>query len=185
MTMNTTPISLPKGTTKVIIDPADGNMFVTFFVNGQGEAHSRELIAGTNIDGIVNWLTDNGFVCRIHRNGSAKCLRDKPTRIDFENLGNGWMCRKYPNGWTTMTPASEIKPMTDEQAAAAIKWCKDNGWTVREFPGGARAFKGEVKPVRDAGAILRMRRAIQNNSHAITNGEIDPRTRYDLAYDCF
>lgn len=69
-------------------------------------------------------------------------------------------------------PASEFEKM--------VKWCEENGWTVRRFlPLGARAWKGEPRPVRDSSSIRRKR---------------DDLTRYpipglnvvalDLAYDC-
>ena len=58
---------------------------------------------------------------------------------------------------------------------------KLHGWAVREFPGGARGWNGEVKPVRDRSAIVRMRNQVKSN---FFRREMDARNQFDLAFDC-
>jgi hypothetical protein len=111
----------------------------------------------------------------------GRALRGEVVRIDFINLGGSWHIRKYPRGWTART-----RPMHDECQATgfdpepAIAWCEQHSWNVRRWPGGARAFKGEPLPVRDASAIRSMRRAVDRNR---ANGRTDPRHQYDLMFD--
>ncbi len=47
------------------------------------------------------------------------------------------------------------KPITwDLQEALA--WCRENGYTVHEWPGGARAWLGEAQPVRTMKSACRL-----------------------------
>lgn len=59
-----------------------------------------------------------------------------------------------------------------------VSWCESTGWTVRRWPGGARAWWGGLRPVRTAGAIKNKRAELMHRPipglqvHAL-----------DLAYD--
>ena len=109
----------------------------------------------------------------------AQCLRGQITRMDFMQLPAGVNVRKFPYGWTAST-----RPMTDETKMdfdldGALTWCKDHGYTVRNFPGGARAFLGIPLPIRDRSTILKMRRQIEQR--LTPTG--DNAQFYDLAFD--
>jgi hypothetical protein len=114
-------------------------------------------------------------------NDHGRALRGEITRVDILQVAGKWSVRKYPYGWTAKTRPISQREMTDAEAATAIAWCKQHGWTVREFPGGARAWKGEVKPVRDASTIKMLRRQIEAN---FRRNEVDVRARFDMAFDC-
>jgi hypothetical protein len=130
---------------------------------------------------VLKVLEQAGFAVRIYDHGStAVALKDQPTRIDFLKEGDNWLCKKYAAGWTASTPPIETKQMTEQQIAEAIQWCKDRNWIVREFPGGARAWKGKLLPVRDRAAILSMARKIKQSNLS----RPDNRRLFDFAFDC-
>jgi hypothetical protein len=119
------------------------------------------------------WMCDE-------RTGRALC--GEITRIDFIKLGgNTWQVRKYPYGWTARThPIGVDEKPADFDLEAALVWCEQHHWQIRRWPDGARAWKGELLPVRDASAIRAMRRQVDKN---ILAGHIDARNKFDLAFD--
>jgi hypothetical protein len=97
------------------------------------------------------------------------------TRVDFflfnEKAYTGvdrqcWRVVKYAEGWTAHTPPVDVRvnptlktangeePFDIDRALALLERA---GWQVRRWRGGARAWKGEMLPVRDRAAILRLR----------------------------
>jgi hypothetical protein len=101
-------------------------------------------------------LQDAGYTCEMADGTHGRALRGEITRIDFYKQADGWRVQKYPYGWTAKTRPIQEAVLAD--TADALRWCKDNGWVVREWPGGARAFKGKPYPVRDTAGIMSMRR---------------------------
>jgi hypothetical protein len=76
---------------------------------------------------------------------------DKPiTRIDLHQVRRGVLVRKYAAGWDPSTPpvppSNTNTEMTLEQM---ISWLRSHGWTVRTWLGGARAWLGKPRPVRE------------------------------------
>lgn len=142
----------------------------------EGQAPDIDEITSGRIEDLLDQYTKQGFACWMASNAKGRALRGKTTRIDFIRLDDGWHIRKYPYGWTAKTSplSDETKPDTD--IAQAIAWCKANGWTVREWPNGARAWKGEIKPIRDTNTIKYLRRQVNQ-----TVGDI--RRQFDLAFD--
>jgi hypothetical protein len=131
-----------------------------------------ELLQQYERQGYTVWMCDQ-------RTGRA--LRGETTRIDFIETGKGWQVRKYPYGWTAKThPISLDEKPADFDLEAALAWCEQQRWQVHRWPGGARAWKGDLLPVRDASAIRAMRRQVENN---IMSGHIDTRRAFDLAFD--
>lgn len=84
------------------------------------------------------------------------------TRIDFrftEKI-DGVIVRKYheiPNvGRAVVVDHDEKDHAFDLEKA--LTWLREHGWDVITWDVGARAWKGERRPVRTAAEILRMRR---------------------------
>jgi hypothetical protein len=102
-----------------------------------------------------------GFAVWMADGAHGRALRGKVTRVDFLKIGNEYHIRKYCYGWTAKTPAISDKVVDVQQWLAAAEWCQANGWNVRHWADGARAWKGEVKPVRDRAGILAMRRKVE------------------------
>ncbi len=79
-------------------------------------------------------------------------------RIDFHQSGERWIVSKFTRcelgAYLPISRKSEI----DFDVDVALTWCREHGWAVREWPGGARAWKREVEPVRSALQAERMKR---------------------------
>ena len=128
-------------------------------------------LPGTSIFAELKQLEARGYSCTQFDNDHAQALKGPITRIDFVKIGAGVVVKKYPFGWTAHTNPISVKSEGPEfDFEFALNWCRENGWTVHTWPDGARAWKGEVLPVRTVQAILRLRR--QN-----------PHEQADLAYD--
>ena len=87
------------------------------------------------------------------------------TRIDFIETSNGvvvnklaWNGQRYivTNG-TTKTEEENPEFVLEE----ALAWCEKNGWSVRRWYGGARAFKGEPRVIRTTGQIKSLRERLK------------------------
>ncbi len=79
-------------------------------------------------------------------------------RIDFHQANAAWVVTKFTR--CEMGAYLPILRRTEPafDVDAALSWCREHGWAVREWPGGARAWKREVEPVRSALQAERMRR---------------------------
>ena len=103
------------------------------------------------------------------------------TRVDLQETANGLVSHKFSEGWferqrnTDLGLRCEAKWTLD----AAVSWLEAHGYTVRRWPGGARAWLGDILPVRNKAQIIMMRNQLAyERPH-------DP-TQYhalDLAYD--
>jgi hypothetical protein len=178
-------LSVDRQTTRVDLELANNNGVIVKTWNGRWEENStpttQKFMSGAVIYRLLMTLEDAGFTCEMCDANHGRALRGEITRIDIMQVSDKWIVKKYPYGWTGKTRPLSEKQLPDAEAEAAVQWCKKNGWTVREFPGGARAWKGEVKPVRDASTIMKMRRQVTAN---FQRGEIDSRRQFDLAFDC-
>ena len=122
-----------------------------------------------------------GFAVWMPDSNSGRALRGEITRIDFASHDQVWRIKKFPYGWSAKTPALKIEERPgDFDLGGALDWCRHHGWTVREWPGGARAFKDGLIPVRERAAIQSMRRTVQNN---MALGHPDAHNQFDLDYD--
>lgn len=145
-------------------------------------ATAERYVQQGDVERILRELEKEGFCCYMPDPENGIALRGEITRIDFIVNLDGVRVKKWPFGWTFKTP-----PISDEQKPPAfnldeaLDWCQRNGWTVRRYPGGARAWKGEPQPVRDRATIQFMRKGIQRD---FVNGRMDPRSNFDLAFDC-
>jgi hypothetical protein len=89
--------------------------------------------------------------------------RANVTRIDLYQQNDGTLVFKYAEGWTASTPAISRRTVPPEEKSFddMLAWLQSNGWTVRTWPNGARAWKGAPKPVRTAGQIMRKRESLE------------------------
>ena len=100
-----------------------------------------------------------------------------PDRIDFTTLADGRVIiLKLRRDMTNPTAPRDIPTAHDIKPAgfdldAALDWCQDNGYAIRRWPGGARAWRAP-RPwiIRTRNQIQRMR-------------DRHPCTQLDFAYD--
>lgn len=153
----------------------------------EGDAPDYETFReGVSLDQALMALEDSGwtvhmFIDRKTGIHSGRALRGEIIRVDFRMLGQELVIQSFPYGWQAWTkPICESRWPAD-QLEAQIQMYREKGWTVRTWPSGARAWKGEVLPVRDAGTIIRMReRIIQGTRTGLySNNE----KNFDFAFD--
>ena len=123
-----------------------------------GQADSEDFLDGGSIQDMLSDYEKQGFTVWMASARLGRALRGVTTRIDIILTGDAWVMEKFPFGWSAKTPAIEKKRFNQVEADAAVKWLKENKWTVLEWPGGFRAFKGKPMPVRDKYAIMSLRR---------------------------
>ena len=99
-------------------------------------------------------------------------------RMDFAILPDSVIVNKLGDTGRLVVIESETKPGFDVEAA--LDWCRSNGWTVRRWPGGARAWKHGLVPVRTSGAIIKLRDELRMNPRPDLEGH---GVNLDLAYD--
>lgn len=177
-------LALTENITRVDLEIDGANVMVRMWKDKWDEGSlpfSMDYVHNISIERILFQCEDAGFTCEMCDPSHGRALRGEITRIDIMQISGKWQVLKFPRGWTGKTRPISKRELTDDEAKTAIQWCKQNRWSVREFPGGARAWKGEVKPVRDASTIMRIRRQIIAN---FERSEIDTRRQSDLAFDC-
>ena len=62
-----------------------------------------------------------------------------------------------------------------------VAWLEGSGWKVRRWPGGARAWKYEVSPVRSRAQIIKKRERLERSTPPELVGKL---YTLDLAFDC-
>lgn len=177
-------LEITKDTTRIDIETAGAGAFV-YLWDGKweqgSESHKSYYIETRNIPTVLKEAEDAGFTCEMCDASHGRALRGEVTRADILQEGDQWVYRTFPRGWTAKTRPLKNKLISADEAAKIIAWCKEHSWKVREFPGGVRAWKYEVMPVRDSSTIRYLRRQIDE---AIRRGHSDERRNFDLAYDC-
>ena len=85
-------------------------------------------------------------------------LAPLPDRIDFSVVACGVVVTKFwlLSGRTVAPYGAEVKP-PEFDLDGALAWCAENGYTVRRWPGGARAWKGKPRPIRTRSQIWQKR----------------------------
>ena len=94
--------------------------------------------------------------------------RRNPSRIDFTEHAQGvtvvkfWKCDGKdippPEGASLHGPEFDLEE--------ALAWCEAHGYTVRRWPGGARAWKGQPWVIRTRGRIRRRRVEVESMARA-------------------
>lgn len=104
------------------------------------------------------------------------------TRIDMIAIPTGVLVHKYPEGWTASTPPASTTTQETLSLDWMVSWLENDGWTVRRWPGGARAWKGAMLPVRNGGQIKRKRDELRQRWQEWNQRGIQVNA-LDLAYD--
>ena len=73
------------------------------------------------------------------------------TRVDMHENPMGVTVHQFEDGWRTTNSANEAHVNYATSLPDMVSWFRSKGWTVREWPGGARAFLGPARPVRGEG----------------------------------
>lgn len=152
------------------------------WVEGGNTAPDIDQTVQVSIYMLLPQYEKQGFTCNMRDRDHGQALRGKTTRIDLIQMPDGWHYRKWPYGWEPKTrPMSEEIKSADE-VAQILAWCEAHGWTVRRWPGGARAFLGQPKPVRDRAGILAVRRQAEQEFQRRENIGTN-KIFYDFAFD--
>ena len=110
-----------------------------------------------------------------------------PDRIDFSILDdNRIIVQKMRR-----EPAERRDVVTDHDVhhdldlEAALDWCKEHGYTVRTWDGGARAWHGEIWVIRTRAQIKRKREQAERRVAALIRRSkpVPNLTFLDFAYD--
>lgn len=139
--------------------------------DGSSAPDIMDYVNDKSMDALLHEFEQQGFTVWISKSRRGHALRGEITRIDFKD----GEIHKFPFGWTAYTPPLQRRQASADEIATAIQWCKSHGWTVFEWPGGARAWKGKPMPVYDTSTIQRIRNIVNANP-------ADPRRHYDLAF---
>jgi hypothetical protein len=118
---------------------------------------------GVSLDEALLKLDEAGWAVHINpmkrtdEYRTAYALRGKIIRVDFIDTSDKVIVRSWPVGWTASTPWIKEETFPAGTIDEQTKKYEDAGWTVHRWTNGARAWFGEVLPVRDRGKILSMR----------------------------
>ena len=113
-----------------------------------------------------------------------------PDRIDFTKLGDGRTIVQKLRRDTETEPgrprdiptSTEIKP-AGFALVDALTWCRDNGYTVRQWTDGARAWHGKPWPIRTRAQIRRKRAQAEKQVNRTGGSENGSLLSLDFAYD--
>lgn len=103
------------------------------------------------------------------------------TRIDFlltnvkanaeVDLKPDCIVRKWADGWFPGQPSDIQESKVSFDLDEALSWCSAHGWAVHKWSQGARAWLGEVRPVRTAEGIRARRKSLEREAHGFTGRE--------------
>ena len=141
---------------------------------------------GVSIDQACMVLEDAGWSVLIYhpRNGNqiAKALRGEDTRIDYFALATGLVVKHYPYGWKAGTRPTKIEHLPINELESLLEDRRLHGWTVRTWKNGARAWKGEPLPVRNANEIMVLRHRVEKD-FVTQGGAFENARGFNLAFD--
>lgn len=124
----------------------------------EGNAPDEEtFLEGRRMFDLLYEAERKGWSVTQYNDNEARLLKGDPIRVDLMEIDGAVRIDAYPYGWKAQT-----RPMSQETRSATlesvVEQYKKDGWQVRRWAGGARAWKGPLLPVRDQDAILQMRR---------------------------
>lgn len=86
-------------------------------------------------------------------------------RIDlFENPQGYILVLKWRKGWAPGAPPCANDQNTEMDLDEMVDWLEREGWTIRRWPGGARAWRDGLRIIRTRGQILRKRKQLQTGA---------------------
>jgi len=171
--------------TRVDLEKAGTDVIVREWYEGWHEGSSADKTTNEPrgyMVGMLGRLEKQGFTCEMMDGEHGRALRGKTTRVDIVKMPDGWHYRKYPYGWTAKTRPMTNEVKTEEEIGVIVAWCQKNGWNIRAWPGGYRAFKGQPIPVRDRASIMLMRRKVESDL-ALGRSTSENKSQYDFALD--
>jgi len=174
-----------KPITRIDIEQKDGGGILVMFytegwVEGQSSPAQYDFQPTETIVGKLQEYERLGYTVEMCDAFHGRALRGRITRIDFMLEAGTWKIKKFPYGWTAKTKPISVTLSNQDEISAALDWCKVHRWTIRTWPNGARAWRGEAMPVRSTSDIRYLRRQIDRGHEA---GKADDRAHYDLAFD--
>lgn len=113
----------------------------------------------------------------------------KPDRIDFLLVNGKIIVQKLRRDIATDPAHPRDIPVSHELKPAsfnleqALDWCKANGYTVRQWPGGARAWHGSPWPIRTRAQIHRKRTQAEKQGNRTGGSKNGSLLSLDFAYD--
>jgi len=81
------------------------------------------------------------------------------TRVDMFSTPTGIFVCKYADGWKIGTPPCKRYTIEDKSLDELVSMFSDP-WQVRRWSGGARAWRGDLKPIRSRNQILQKRESL-------------------------
>ena len=118
-----------------------------------------------------------------------------PDRIDFKQQNDGSTIvvkLRHDKGAMRDIPTSHERKNGDFDLDAALAWCRENGYTVLTWPGGARAWRGpKPRVIRTRRQIARFRAQLERELEYLRNTKSQDAHRraqlmrlvqFDLAY---
>ncbi len=174
---------LNPSTTRVDIERVGDALTVQQWTQGWKEGNPsdhKDLLHGERIVSILFSLEKQGFSVWMMDEDHGRALRGEITRIDLIDLNGKTTYSKFPYGWTARTHPISKRTISAEERKQIILWCQEHNWVVREWPGGARAWKYALEPVRSASEIRSMRRQVEDLAHRYGEAKLH---FFDLAYD--
>jgi hypothetical protein len=152
-----------KPVTRIDLTAAQGGVLRKMWREGWKEGDRAEvddLLPGRELLPLLIEAEKKGYSVTQFNNAEARLLRGEIVRVDALRTIDGLAVHLYPYGWTAKT-----RPIVQETRAVSfeevIAGYEAQGWTVYRWEDGARAFSpGHLAPVRDAAAILQMRRRL-------------------------
>jgi hypothetical protein len=178
-------LKLTEKVTRVDIERTEYGLIAKIFERGWQVGYDwtdwMQPLDGCTIESMLRECELAGFTVEMCDNDHGRALRGEITRIDVLRTEKGWDIKKYPYGWSAKTRAITTRTVDEAEADKAVLWLREHGWSVRDFPGGHRAWKGEVLPVRGASEIRYLRNRITQTR---ATGHADERVHFDLSVDC-
>lgn len=170
--------------TKIDFEKVPGGILIKEWEAGWKEGSQPtvyDFLPNERLDDVLSSYEKNGFCVHLFGDNHGRALKGEITRIDFLQTKSGWKIDKYPYGWTAQTPALQTEQKSkDFDVDSCVSWCRENGWEIRIWDGGARAWRDKIRPVRDAETIKQMR---ANSDRNLRTGFDDPRWHMDLAFE--
>lgn len=152
----------------------------------EGDPCDREAFRdGVSLDQALMALEDAGwtvhmFIDRKTGIRTGRALRGDITRVDMRVIGRELVVTFFPYGWQAWTKPISEERWGAEQLEEQVREHELRGWTVHTWKNGARAWKGDPLPVRDAGSILRLRARVEAD---FRRGETSNERQFNLAFD--
>jgi hypothetical protein len=172
---------------KITLETADGGIFRRCWNEGWevgDKPVSEDLLPGRRMYDLLRQAEERGYSVTQHDADNATLLRGEITRIDFQQESLGIQVSTYPRGWTAKTrPCNQSTALNSMEEVLAPYLAEGSGWKVRRWLDGARAWKGQIQPVREKGTILRMRNQYSMQGAELTRLAGGYTSHIDFAFD--